>query len=111
MFPDGYEALYEYLAKTPPQNVATPLNVGDVEVGARIRRADLHGDLPVRLSVARLDDSRMLCCRRERRWRDGLVRRPEALPVAATRLQTCSTFPMSKVRVIFYQGAGAYGTQ
>ena len=31
VLPDGYEAIYDYLAKTPPQDVATPVNVGDVD--------------------------------------------------------------------------------
>src|SRR6516162_8105935 len=32
LFPNGYDALYDYLAKTPPQNVSTPLKAYDIEV-------------------------------------------------------------------------------
>ena len=29
--PHGYDAMYDYLAKTPPQNVSTPLKADDIE--------------------------------------------------------------------------------
>ena len=92
VFPNGYEAMYDYLAKTPPQAVATPAQRRRRRGGTRIGRADHHRDLPVRLSVARLDDPRLLCCRGEGRRRDGLVWRTETIPRAECGCRLCSAF-------------------
>ena len=78
-FPNGYDALYEYLAKTPPQNVSTPLKADDIDSGAGFGREDHHRNLSVRLPVARLHDARLLCGRCEGRRRDRVVRWTEAL--------------------------------
>ena len=80
VFPNGYEAMYEYLAKTPPQD-ADHRNFGDVDSAiasaAQTLTATYQSAL---LQLARVNDARMFGCRRQRRWRDHLVRRPEALP-------------------------------
>ena len=109
VFPDGYEAMYEYLAKTSPQKVATPLNTGDVEkaltsaaqtIAATYQSAfQSHASMTPGCCVADVKDGGATV------WFGG--QKPYRVRHAIANLLGV---PASKVRVIFYQGAGAYGT-
>lgn len=109
VFPDGYEAMYEYLVKTPPQKVATPLNAGDVETAlasaaktftATYQSAfQSHASMTPGCCVADVKDGGATV------WFGG--QKPYRVRNAVSDLLG---IPVSKIRVIFYQGAGAYGT-
>lgn len=109
VLPDGYEALYQYLANTTPQAVATPLHLGDVEAAlasaARTITATYqssfqsHASLTPGCCVADVKDGGATI------WFGG--QKPYRVRNAVADLLG---IPSSKVRVIFYQGAGAYGT-
>ena len=109
VFPDGYEALYEYLANTPPQAAATPLHQGDVEAALssapRTMTATYQSSFQSHASLT------PGCCIADVKnggatiWFGG--QKPYRVRSAVADLLG---IPNSKVRVIFYQGAGAYGT-
>ena len=109
VLPDGYEALYDYLAKTAPQNVATPVNIGDVEAAlasaARTITATYYSSFQSHASMT------PGCCIAEVKdggatiWFGG--QKPYRVRMAVADFLG---IPSSKVRVIFYQGAGSYGT-
>lgn len=109
VFPNGYEAMYEYLEKTPPQKDAKPLNVGDVD--AALATASLtvtatyqsafqsHASMTPGCCVADVKDGGATV------WFGG--QKPYRVRNAVSDLLG---IPIAKVRVIFYQGSGAYGT-
>jgi len=109
VFPDGYEALYEYLANTPPQAVATPVHAGDVEAALASASQTItatyqsafqsHASLTPGCCVADVKDGGATV------WFGG--QKPYRVRNAIADLLG---IPASKVRVIFYQGAGSYGT-
>jgi nicotinate dehydrogenase subunit B len=108
VFPDGYEAMYEYLAKTPPQDVA-PRSVGDVDSALASAAQTLtatyqsafnsHAALTPGCCVADVKDGGATI------WFGG--QKPYRVRKAIAELLD---IPGAKVRVIFYQGAGSYGT-
>jgi nicotinate dehydrogenase subunit B len=109
VLPDGYEAMYEYLAKTPPQDTATSGNVGDVEAAlssaARTIAAvyqsafQSHASLTPGCCVADVKDGGATV------WFGGQKPYPVRSAVA-----DMLGLPKGKVRIIYQQGAGAYGT-
>ena len=109
VLPASYEAMYEYLAKTSPQDVARPLNVGDVEAAlasaARTITASYqsafqsHASLTPGCCVADVKEGGATV------WFGGQKPYPVRSAVADVL-----GLPKGRVRVIFYQGAGAYGT-
>jgi nicotinate dehydrogenase subunit B len=109
LFPNGYDALYDYLAKTPPQNVSTPLKADDIEaalasaahtITATYQSAfQSHASMTPGCCVADVKDGGATV------WFGG--QKPYRVRNAIVDLLG---IPKSKVRVIFYQGAGAYGT-
>ena len=109
VLPDGYDALYDYLEKTAPQAVATPVNVGDVDAAlasaARTITATYHSAFQSHASMT------PGCCIAEVKdggatiWFGG--QKPYRVRMAVADFLGISS---SKVRVIFYQGAGSYGT-
>jgi nicotinate dehydrogenase subunit B len=109
VLPDGYEAMYEYLAKTPPQDVAKSLNVGDVEpaltsaartITATYQSAfQSHASMTPGCCVADVKEGGATV------WFGGQKPYPVRSAVADVL-----GLPKGKVRVIFCQGAGAYGT-
>ena len=109
VLPDGYEALYDYLAKTAPQDVATPVNVGNVDAAlasaARTITATYqssfqsHASMTPGCCVAEVKDGGATI------WFGG--QKPYRVRMAVADLLGIAS---SKVRVIFYQGAGSYGT-
>ena len=109
VFPDGYEAMYEYLAKTAPQKDAKPLNVGDVDAAL----ASAAQTVTATYQSAFQSHASMTpgCCVADVKaggatvWFGG--QKPYRVRDAVADLLG---IPVAKVRVIFYQGAGAYGT-
>jgi CO/xanthine dehydrogenase Mo-binding subunit len=109
VFPAGYEALYDYLAKTPPQAVATPLNVGDVEAALASATGTVtatyqssfqsHASLTPGCCIAEVKDGGATV------WFGG--QKPYRVRNA---IADFLGIPSSRIRVIFYQGAGSYGT-
>lgn len=109
VFPDGYEAMYEYLEKTPPQKDAKPLNVGDVDAALTSATQTItatyqsafqsHASMTPGCCVADVKDGGATV------WFGG--QKPYRVRNAVADLLG---IPIAKVRVIFYQGAGAYGT-
>ena len=109
VLPDGYEAMYEYLEKTPPQKEQKPLNTGDVDAAlasaARTITATYqsafqsHASMTPGCCVADVKDGGATV------WFGG--QKPYRVRNAVSDLLG---IPTSKVRVVFYQGAGAYGT-
>ena len=108
VFPKDYEAMYEYLVKTPPQD-AERRNVGDVDSAITSAAQTLtatyqsafnsHASMTPGCSVADVRDGGATI------WFGG--QKPYRVRLAIAKLLG---LPSSKVRVIFYQGAGAYGT-
>lgn len=108
-FPDGYDAMYEYLEKTPAQKEQTAVNTGDVEkalasaakvITATYRSAfQSHASMTPGCCVAEVKDGGATV------WFGG--QKPYRVRNAVADLLGINR---SKVRVIFYQGAGAYGT-
>jgi CO/xanthine dehydrogenase Mo-binding subunit len=108
-FPNGYEALYEYLAKTAPQKVANPLKNGDVEAALASSAQTItatyqsafqsHASMTPGCCIADVKDGGVTI------WFGG--QKPYRVRNAVADLLDV---PSSKIRVIFYQGAGAYGT-
>jgi nicotinate dehydrogenase subunit B len=108
-FPDGYDAMYQYLEKTPPQKDQTSLNVGNVDgalaSAARTLTATFksafqsHASMTPGCCVADVKDGGATV------WFGG--QKPYRVRNAVADLLGINR---SKVRVIFYQGAGAYGT-
>ena len=109
LFPNGYDALYDYLAKTPPQNISTPLKADDIEavlasaahtITATYQSAfQSHASMTPGCCVADVKDGGATV------WFGG--QKPYRVRNAIVDLLGILK---SKVRVIFYQGAGAYGT-
>jgi nicotinate dehydrogenase subunit B len=109
VFPNGYDALYDYLAKSTPQNVSTPLKVGDVDaaLGSATRTLTAtyqsafqsHASMTPGCCVADVKNGGATV------WFGG--QKPYRVRNAIADLLG---LPIPKVRVIFYQGAGAYGT-
>ena len=109
VFPDGYDALYEYLAKTSPLATAKPLNTGDIDAAiasaARTMTATYqsafqsHASMTPGCSIADVKNGGATI------WFGG--QKPYRVRNAIADLLS---IPSSKVRVIFYQGAGAYGS-
>ncbi len=105
VLPDGYEALYDYLAKTAPQAVATPVKVGDVDAAlasaARTITATYyssfqsHASMTPGCCIADVKDGGAII------WFGG--HKPYRVRMAVADFLG---IPSSKVRVIFYQGAG-----
>jgi nicotinate dehydrogenase subunit B len=108
-FPDGYEAMYEYLAKTPPQSASAPLKAGDVEAALASAAQTItatyqsafqsHASMTPGCCVAEVKDGGATV------WFGG--QKPYRVRNAIADLLG---IPSAKVRVIFYQGAGAYGS-
>ncbi len=109
LFPNGEEAMYDYLAATPPQAVATPLNVGDVDAAL----ASATQTIVATYKSAFQTPASMTpgCCVADVKdggatiWFGG--QKPYRVRLAVADLLG---IPSAKVRVIFHQGAGAYGT-
>jgi CO/xanthine dehydrogenase Mo-binding subunit len=109
LFPDGYDALYDYLAKTPPQNVSTPLKADDIAAALASAAHTItathqsafqsHASMTPGCCVADVKDGGATV------WFGG--QKPYRVRNAIVDLLGILK---SKVRVIFYQGAGAYGT-
>ena len=109
VFPNGYDAMYEYLEKTPPQKDAKPLNVGDVDAALASAAQTItatyqsafqsHASMTPGCCVADVKDGGATV------WFGG--QKPYRVRHAVADLLG---IPIAKVRVIFYQGAGAYGT-
>ena len=109
VLPDGYEALFAYLANATPQAVATPLHAGDVEAALASASRTItaiyqssfqsHASLTPGCCVADVRDGGATI------WFGG--QKPYRVRNAVADLLS---IPSSKVRVIFCQGAGAYGT-
>jgi len=108
-FPNGNDAMYEYLEKTPVQKDATPLNTGNVDqalgsaaktITATYKSAfQSHASMTPGCCVADVKDGGATV------WFGG--QKPYRVRNAIADLLA---IPRGKVRVIFYQGAGAYGT-
>ena len=79
VFPDGYEAMYEYLAKTPTSG-RRPRNVGDVDSALASAAQTLTATYQSAFNSHASMTPGCCCCRRQGWWRDRLVRRSEALP-------------------------------
>ena len=109
VLPDGQEALFAYLANTPPQAVATPLHTGDVEAALASASRTItatyqslfqsHASLTPGCCVADVKDGGATV------WFGG--QKPYRVRNAIADLLG---IPAAKIRVIFYQGAGAYGS-
>jgi CO/xanthine dehydrogenase Mo-binding subunit len=108
-FPNGYEALYDYLTKTTPQTVANPLKTGDVEAALTSATRTItatyqsafqsHASMTPGCCIAEVKDGGATI------WFGG--QKPYRVRNAVADLLG---IPSARVRVIFYQGAGAYGT-
>jgi CO/xanthine dehydrogenase Mo-binding subunit len=108
-FPNGYEAIYDYLMKTAPQDVATRPAGGNVDdalkSAAQVISATYyssfqsHAALTPGCSVADVRDGGATI------WFGG--QKPYRVRKAIADLLG---LPAGKVRVIFYQGPGSYGT-
>jgi len=109
VFPAGYEALYDYLAKTPPQAVATPLNVGDVEAALASATRTITATYQSSFqSHASLTPG---CCVAEVKGGGATVWFGGQKPYRVrSAIADFLGIPSSRIRVIFYQGAGSYGT-
>jgi nicotinate dehydrogenase subunit B len=109
VFPNGYDGLYDYLAKTAPQNVATPLNIGDVDAALESAAQTItatyqsafqsHASMTPGCCIAEVKDGGAAV------WFGG--QKPYRVRQAVADLLG---LPAAKIRVVFYQGAGAYGT-
>jgi nicotinate dehydrogenase subunit B len=109
VLPNSYEALYDYIAKVAPQAVSTPINVGDVDAAlasaTQVITATYYSSFQSHASLT------PGCCIAEVRdggatiWFGG--QKPYRVRNAIADLLG---IPSSRIRVIFYQGAGSYGT-
>src|SRR4029079_19457058 len=109
VLPNGYEAMYELLVKSPMPTTSTPLNVGNVEAAVASAAHTItatyqsafqsHASMTPGCCVADVKDGGATV------WFGG--QKPYRVRNAIVDLLG---IPKSKVRVIFCQGAGAYGT-
>jgi CO/xanthine dehydrogenase Mo-binding subunit len=109
VFPNGYEALYDYLMKTAPQDTATRPTGGNVDEAIASAAQTItatyyssfqsHAALTPGCCVADVKDGGATV------WFGG--QKPPRVRRAVADLLG---LPSAKVRVIFYQGPGSYGT-
>jgi nicotinate dehydrogenase subunit B len=109
VLPNGYEALFEQLVKAPMPTTSTVLNVGNVENALASAAKTIsatyyssfqsHASLTPGCCVAEVKDGGATV------WFGG--QKPYRVRNAVADLLG---IPSAKVRVIFYQGAGGYGT-
>lgn len=109
VLPNGYEAMYEYLVKAPMPTVSTALNIGNVDNALASAAKTItatyysafqsHASLTPGCCVADVKDGGATV------WFGG--QKPYRVRNAVADLLG---IPSAKVRVIFYQGAGGYGT-
>src|SRR4051794_26815122 len=108
-FPNGYEALYKYLETTEPQAKQTAVNVGNVDAALASAAKTItatyqsafqsHASMGPGCAVADVKDGGAVV------WFGG--QKPYRVRLAVADLLG---IPSSKVRVIFYPGPGAYGS-
>jgi nicotinate dehydrogenase subunit B len=109
VFPNGYEALYDLLVKSPMPTTRTALDVGNVENALASAAKTIsatyysgfqsHASLTPGCCVADVKDGGATV------WFGG--QKPYRVRNAVADLLG---IPSAKVRVIFFQGAGGYGT-